>query len=203
MRERIDIFFYNVKENLYNRKEIDVLNNSEIKKVYIYVSNKKIGKKLIPTGDYRLGVRQVYYYAYGSNMDKERMFNRVDESSVFNWYPATLDGYKMEYNKAAFEEGEGYANITISPNNKVKGILYAINENKIKVLDKYEGFRNENSSENHYNRVKVLVNVGGIMVCSFIYIANPARTRLGLAPSKEYKKHITNGYKFYNKLLNS
>ena len=41
------------------------------------------------------------------------------------------------------------------------------------------------------------------MVCSFIYIANLSRTRPDLVPSKEYKKHITNGYKFYNKLLNS
>ncbi len=129
----------------------------------------------------------VNYFAYGSNMNPERMRERGINYSQRK--PATLKGWKLAFNKVASKNPkEGYANIISDINSIVEGILYEIYDSDISKLDKYEG------CPEHYCRilVKVLMH-DGQEVEAITYVANPNKIRDGLRPSKEYLSHLLKG----------
>lgn len=127
------------------------------------------------------------YFAYGSNMNPERMKLRGINYSQRK--PATLKAWKLKFNKAASKNPEeGYANIVLNVNGTVEGILYEIDDPDLSKLDKYEGY------PDHYCRilVKVLLN-DGQKVEAITYVANSNKIRNGLRPSKEYLSHLLKG----------
>lgn len=92
------------------------------------------------------------YFAYGSNMNPERMRERNIYFSSRNH--ATLKGFRLEFNKVASRNSEeGYANIVLDKDGTVEGILYDITNSDLIKLDRYEGY------PDHYNRVKVNIIV--------------------------------------------
>ena len=139
------------------------------------------------------------YFAYGSNMNQDRMKEREVEFTKRE--RATLKGWKLAFNKiSSRNHNEGYANIVEDDKEYVEGILYEISEESIRELDKYEGY------PNHY--IKISVNVileNNEIVNAVTYVANPNQVKHGLKPSKEYLNHLIKGcdllsQEYYEKL---
>ncbi|MBO3767992.1 MAG: gamma-glutamylcyclotransferase [Candidatus Brockarchaeota archaeon] len=127
------------------------------------------------------------YFAYGSNMDTERILERgVRFSKSFH---AVLEGWKLEFNKISYRNpNEGFANIVPCKGNFVEGVLYEINSSALSKLDKYEGY------PEHYKRIKVQVRLdNGMQLEAVTYVANPKKIRDGLKPSREYLNHLLKG----------
>ena len=127
------------------------------------------------------------YFAYGSNMDPDRMRERG--TNFLKREQATLEGWRLEFNKVSSRNPkEGYANIVKDKNGVVEGILYEINNSDLKMLDIYEGY------PNHYERIKVTVRMdNGERVEAATYIARPDKVKDGLKPSREYLNHLLKG----------
>jgi len=130
---------------------------------------------------------KVLYFAYGSNMDRERL-EKERGITILGEEIGILKGYKLVFNKLAGREGEGYANIEDSPSDFVIGVIYTIKEKDIEKLDRYEGV------PNHYLRKEILVeDKNKVKKKCFIYIANPDKVRAGLKPSKLYLTYLIEG----------
>ncbi len=124
------------------------------------------------------------YFAYGSNMNPERMRERgIDFSERVR---AILEGWRLEFNKVASRNPEeGYANIVKDDKEIVEGILYTVFDSDIKKLDRYEGY------PCHYNRITVIVKLNdGKEREAITYVANSEKVRDGLKPSREYLNHL-------------
>jgi gamma-glutamylcyclotransferase len=124
------------------------------------------------------------YFAYGSNMDPERMSER--SVSFSQRTHAILKGYRLDFNKVASRNPqEGYANVVKFENGIVEGVLYEILDSDLSKLDAHEGY------PDHYDRVKVKVNLNdGQEVEAVAYIAQPNKVRDGLKPSRDYLDHL-------------
>jgi len=127
------------------------------------------------------------YFAYGSNMDPERMRSRGIRFS--KRVHAVLRGYILRFNKVSSRNPrEGYANIVPHKGGIVEGIRYEIPDEDIYKLDKFEGY------PYHYNRIEVDVELDdGRRVRAVTYIAQPDKVREGLKPSRGYLKHLLAG----------
>lgn len=127
------------------------------------------------------------YFAYGSNMDAERMRVRVGE--YMNRRFGVLEGYRLCFNKAAQRNpAEGYANIVPDGESVCEGILYTVDEEAIQRLDQCEGY------PTHYNRVELSVKTNDtVKVGAVVYIAQRAKVGNNLRPSREYIAHLLAG----------
>lgn len=120
----------------------------------------------------------VYYFAYGSNMDP----NRLKERGVEFHYPeaANLYDYELKFNKWSKTQGP-VANIVPSPGSVVEGVLYQIES--IEVLDHYEAY------PNHYDRILLTINEKE----AWVYVAQPKFIVEGMKPRKEYLNRLLAG----------
>lgn len=140
------------------------------------------------------------YFAYGSNMNPDRMNTR--EVHFKNMNGAILKGYRLEFNKVAkANPAKGFATIIFDPDEIVEGILYEIEDEDIKKLDIFEGY------PNHYDRKEITVNVNGLDVKAIVYIAQQDWIKTGLKPTQEYLNHLLSAKEdisesYYNKLKN-
>jgi len=82
---------------------------------------------------------EVWYFAYGSNLNIGQMMNRVGEWTVSK--RAVLKEYKLKFNVHSPRWGGLTANVvkTDNPGDKVYGALYRILREKVDVLSTYEG----------------------------------------------------------------
>ena len=125
----------------------------------------------------------IYYFAYGSNMNPERMLER--DIKFIGFEKGKIANAKLKFNKTAFAKNEGYANISFTTESEVEGILYQlVNHQQILKLDRYEGY------PWHYTRCKSIVRTKNGMKYSYIYIATPYFTKAGLKPKREYLNHL-------------
>jgi len=127
------------------------------------------------------------YFAYGSNMDPNRMKKRGINFSKREH--AVLEGWKLLFNKiASRNSNEGYANIEKEEGNVVEGILYELQESDIEKLDRWEG------CSHHYKKISIKVRLDtGKEIEAITYVANPNKVKQGLKPSKEYLAHLLKG----------
>lgn len=127
------------------------------------------------------------YFAYGSNMNPERMRER--EIKFSKREHVVLNGWRLMFNKIASRNPkEGYANIEPHKQEIVEGILYEIRDSDLEKLDIHEGY------PYHYDKRIVEVKLdNGQKVEAITYIAQPDKTRSGLKPSKEYLNHLLKG----------
>jgi gamma-glutamylcyclotransferase len=120
------------------------------------------------------------YFAYGSNMDNDRLFSRIGSADKFD--NGTILGKKLLFNKLG-QDGTGKANLINNDDGVVFGILFKVNESDLIKLDKFEvGYERKTlkiKSENH----------GYITAIS--YLADSCKDFI--CPSKEYMDHIING----------
>jgi len=82
---------------------------------------------------------EVWYFAYGSNLNMGQMMNRVGEWTVSK--RAVLKEYKLKFNFCSSRWGGLTANVvwTGNPDDKVYGAVYRILKEKVDVLSAYEG----------------------------------------------------------------
>lgn len=129
------------------------------------------------------------YFAYGSNMDEERMKSR--RIAFTKRVPAILYGYKLTFNKMTDVKGFGYATIEKGKSKDfVEGILYTVNKLGIMTLDRFEGY------PYHYNRIDIKVCSDGIECHAITYIATPEVLGKKLIPFPEYLDHLLAGKEF-------
>ena len=129
---------------------------------------------------------QIEYFAYGSNMNPERMKERI------GWMPplrsAILKDYQLLFDKQSNDGGK--ANIRPLKGEKVEGVLYQLAEQDLVNLDGFEGI-----SEGHYARERLEVNINGNGKCrATAYIA--LKTGPENPPTREYLDHLLAGAEY-------
>ena len=119
----------------------------------------------------------LYYFAYGSNLDKDRLIERIQK--FHTGVRATLKEFKFEYSKVG-TDGTAKANIIPSSGEEVRGVCYEIDESDLRILDKFE---------KGYNRAKV--DIAEPQSWGVTYTSKP--TRGNIRPSAEYHKIVLKG----------
>ena len=128
----------------------------------------------------------MYYFAYGSNLNKKQMLERCPDSKP--WFMATLHNYKLIFVGWSRQWRGGVASIKPFRGDRVPGAIYEVSDTDLKQLDKYEGYPND------YNRLNVtVVNEDGdaVEVVTYIKIRQSEETH----PSKEYLAVLQQGYR--------
>ena len=128
----------------------------------------------------------MYYFAYGSNLNRRQMAERCPGSEPL--FVATLPNYRLLFAGWSRQRRGGVATIQRSQGDKVRGAVYEISEQCLKRLDKYEGY------PEIYNRIKVTVfNEDGEPMEAITYIK--VKQLEETQPSKEYLVIIQQGYR--------
>ncbi|WP_137134328.1 gamma-glutamylcyclotransferase family protein [Rhizobium sp. FKY42] len=134
-----------------------------------------------------------FYFAYGSNMDVERLETaRLNPEGIRSTRRTAgrLTGYRLTFNKpSAYFIGAGAANLEASAGAHVYGTLNEMPEAGLEILDRYE-----NVALGQYERVSVQVEelVSGQLVDAVAYIAfnNIDDT---MKPRSGYMNHLLAG----------
>jgi gamma-glutamylcyclotransferase (GGCT)/AIG2-like uncharacterized protein YtfP len=128
----------------------------------------------------------IFYFAYGSNLDalrKEERTGRIREAKK-----ARLTGYRLTFNKRA-DNGAVYANVVCEPGSEVWGVVYLCAPETLDRLDDFEGV-----SGGHYERSPVEVEIAdGGVVQAIIYVAGAKFICMEGRPTASYLGHIIDG----------
>jgi len=125
-----------------------------------------------------------WYFAYGSNLKKERLRCRVGEWKKEQ--KASLRGYILTFAKGYDGHTSGKANIKSNSNSEVKGIVYLITEKQFCKLDACEGV-----CKGVYRRTPVTVESEGKSVPATTYTM--VKEICPLKPSADYLDLILEG----------
>ncbi len=123
----------------------------------------------------------MYYFAYGSNLNRKQMRERCPDSNPM--FTATLSNYKLVFVGWFRRWRGGVASIKPLRGDRVRGAIYEVSEQCLRRLDRYES---------DYNRFKVTVlgeDSEPIEVITYIKAGQLEETR----PSKEYLAIIQQG----------
>ena len=125
----------------------------------------------------------MYYFAYGSNLNRRQMLERCPDSKPE--FIATLPNYKLVFVGWSRQWRGGVASIRPFRGEKVLGGIYDVSEQCLKRLDRYES---------SYDRLKVTVfNEDGEPVQAITYIK--AGQSEETSPGPEYLSVIQQGYR--------
>ena len=126
----------------------------------------------------------IYYFAYGTNLNKKIFLKRFKNAKLFKKY--TLKNYKV-----VFRTKYIIPDLQRKINSKVQGLIYQIDKNIEKKLDKYEEYPRLYSKKYFkYKKKKIM----------FYYMK---KKTLILKPRGYYFKIMTDGYRQNNfKLIN-
>jgi len=128
----------------------------------------------------------VYYFAYGSNLNKRQMRERCPDSKPM--FIATLPNYKLVFVGWSRQWRGGVISIKPLRGERVRGAIYEVSEQCIQRLDKFEGHPTD------YARQKVTVfdeDSEPIEAITYIKAGQFEETQ----PSKEYLAVIQQGYR--------
>lgn len=127
---------------------------------------------------------EMYYFAYGSNLDLLQMQLRCPDARFVG--TARLDGYRICFPRKSFVRDCAVISVEPSDNESVWGALYEIDRTTVGRLDEREGFSPEReAAKNAQNRVTVRVECSdGRIVLTETYVATPTENP-GL-PSPHY-----------------
>ncbi|MDD3284670.1 MAG: gamma-glutamylcyclotransferase [Patescibacteria group bacterium] len=130
--------------------------------------------------------REIYYFAYGSNMNLDIMKSRCGEENFVAFNNSVLNNYVFYF------YGRGYANIRESKeiNNNVYGVLYKVNNSCMKNLDRSEGY------PNLYQRREVKIKNDFGIFSAQVYIVENDDTKSN--PSDSYYESIIIGAKQFS-----
>ncbi len=142
--------------------------------------------------------RNIYYFAYGSNMSLSRMEER--NCKIISMRRGVLQDYELNFTKKSGKiRDTGFATVNPKDGEDVEGILYELHEMSLQILDKFEGY------PKHYTReiVNILTEEGS--QSAYVYIATPEWIVKGLKPSKTYLEYLLDGKNYltesyFNKL---
>ena len=125
----------------------------------------------------------MYYFAYGSNLNKKQMRERCPDSKPM--FIARLPNYKLVFAGWSRQRRGGVASIKPFRGERVLGAIYEVSEQCLRRLDKYES---------SYNRMNVTVfDEDGDPIDAITYIKSQQSEET--PPSKEYLAVIQQGYR--------
>ena len=125
----------------------------------------------------------MYYFAYGSNLNKKQMRERCPDSKPM--FMARLPNYKLVFAGWSRQWRGGVASIKPFRGERVTGALYEVSEQCLRRLDKYES---------GYNQLNVTVfDEDGDPMEAITYIKSQQSEET--PPSKEYLTVIQQGYR--------
>jgi len=141
----------------------------------------------------------ICYFAYGSNMDPDRMHER---GVVFaSRRSGILEDHALVFNKTSANARMGYASIVPLAGSWVEGVVYTLDDADIHKLDTYEDYPVQ------YGRypMEIVLRDGSKTIC-FVYVALSDKVKEGLKPSASYLAHLLKGRdclseEYFNKLL--
>jgi gamma-glutamylcyclotransferase len=128
----------------------------------------------------------MYYFAYGSNLNKKQMAERCPDSKPR--FTAELPNYKLIFTGWSRQWRGGIASIKLSRRDKVLGAVYEVSDIDLARLDRFE------DCPGSYNRLKAIVyRDSGEPVEAVTYIKSrqPDESK----PSPEYLSIIQEGYR--------
>lgn len=133
----------------------------------------------------------MYYFAYGSNMLRERLQRRVPSARTFT--TARLPGYTLKFHKGR-TDGSGKGNVikTDSEDDIVYGVVYEIDEREKPLLDDAEGLGYG------YFEKNVLLKTPDAQIKAYMYVANKDYINDTLIPYQWYKDFIVYGARQHN-----
>ena len=176
----------------YSRSLIEVEVGSQTVTAYCYF-NENEQAPIVLSGDFKHAesvheqADDIWYFAYGSNMDPSRMIKR--NMNFTRRKPGTLNGYILAFNKIAYiNPGVAYANVMPSEDGVVHGLLYRFPLRDLPNLDSREGV-----SSGHYFRKEFEIGTDSGNQTAVCYIACDDKVAEGLTPEKEYIDHILCG----------
>ena len=131
-------------------------------------------------------VKHIGYFAYGSNMDLNRLYQR----GIFprRGLPAHVEGFALKFNKSNGRSLCGFANIVPDREGIVEGVVWVLPHASLKVLDKWEGV------PTHYSRHLMTVGTEFGRIPCYTYLAR--QTRDGLTPEGWYVDHLLAGERY-------
>ena len=118
-----------------------------------------------------------YYFAYGSNTNLKQMAERCPNAVCLG--NAYIDGYAFRW--------RDYADIEISEDDYVIGVLWEINDFHLSCLDYYEGF------PRLYTRQKVVINHLNEKLLGWTYLM--VNQNVEIQPNSKYMESVYDGYK--------
>lgn len=127
-----------------------------------------------------------WYFAYGSNMSRAQMAGRTGPIRDGDEAPrvALLRGYRFGFT-ARSTDHRIYANVEVSPDDVVHGVLYRCGESGMQVLDRYEA---------GYQRCQVTVtDESGCEYDATVYVALPQCTVQPGIPTERYRDIVLTG----------
>jgi len=128
----------------------------------------------------------VYYFAYGSNLNKKQMLERCPDNKPR--FIATLRNYKLVFAGWSRQWRGGVASIKLFRGERVLGAIYEISDRDLRRLDSYEGY------PSNFNRLNITVfDEDGEPIQAITYIKSGQLEET--QPSKEYLAVIQQGYR--------
>ena len=79
----------------------------------------------------------IHYFAPGSNMSRKELRSHGLRPRMLG--VATLDGHRVVFSRRSVRTGTGVADVVLSPDEKVWGVLYELEESDLDALDRKEG----------------------------------------------------------------
>lgn len=134
-----------------------------------------------------------YYFAYGSNMNPERVVYRG--LSVDHYESGVLTDYRLVFNKKSVKhEGAASANVVEHKGECVEGVIYKLSHpEEIRVMDPFEGY------PVRYSRYLLPIACADGQRDAWVYIANEAYVSHGLKPARWYLNHLLAGRPWLSK----
>lgn len=118
-----------------------------------------------------------YMFAYGANTNINNMHERCPGARLLarTW----IDGYAFRW--------RGTADIEIDPDSYVIGMLWAIDDSDLAMLDRFEGY------PDIYFRQRVLINHGDHQVIGWAYMMCNQNSES--SPTDSYRESVYEGYR--------
>jgi gamma-glutamylcyclotransferase len=126
----------------------------------------------------------MFYFAFGSNLDRQQMKRRCPESKLVA--PATLPNHALGFTGYSWAWGGAVATVAEKRGAETEGLLYKLTDDDLRALDSFEGHPNV------YRRVRKYVRgADGRRVRAYVYIRPLDEPD---DPSEEYLRVIMRAY---------
>lgn len=122
------------------------------------------------------------YFAYGSNMLRERLVARVSTAQAMA--VGVVRDYRLDFAKVSVDHS-GKGDMVASPGGEVWGVLYEFDASQKADLDKHEG--------SHYRAQEVVVSTSSGDEAAWAYMAEPHRRDPSKVPYDWYLALIVAG----------
>ena len=125
----------------------------------------------------------MYYFAYGSNMSRKRLQDRINANNIGN---GKLVKHQLRFHKIS-RDGTGKCNIFLTNciEDHVLGVIYEIDDKDIEVLDRIEG-----KGYGYASKV-VDIEFNGVIIGATSYVATNIDE--SLEPFDWYREHVLRG----------